>query len=144
MNQTRPIRVFLADERIRGRSRARTSACQVDGCRESTREGKPYCPEHIDRLDYVARIQAQLEEREAEVAEVAKRGWKAVNIDGPIVKEILMHMRMKGTQTVERMAREVAGGQLSDVIEQYVEALVRKRLVKLGTTQRGSTAVSPV
>lgn len=46
--------------------------CCAQGCRNRTSDRKPYCIEHLDRLDYVRQLQEELE-RQAVVRRLPAR-----------------------------------------------------------------------
>jgi hypothetical protein len=116
-----------------------TRFCDVSGCTQTTREGKPFCPDHVDQHPYVQTILGMLAEREQEEDRVRKAGFKAVNPQGLTARELVLHLSLHGARTVERLSREL---QLdSKVLDGYVGALVRKGIVSLGRTNRGSTVV---
>lgn len=109
--------------------------CAFSGCHEPTRERKPYCTEHVTELPYVQTLLTRLEEREREVAEVAKRGYRAVDPDGLNAAEILLQLALFGERTVPRLCRDL---QLElAVAEGFAYALARRGLVTLGHTSRG-------
>lgn len=85
------------------RSRSRT--CVADGCERTTREGKPYCLDHVERHGYVAELQGKLRNREAE-EERARRG-KAPGMDSLLVHEVLHHVRVRGEATTRRLAADM-------------------------------------
>ena len=63
----------------------------------------------------------------------------AVNPDGLTAKELVLHLSLHGSRTVERLSREF---QLeADVMHGYVDALQDRGVVTLGRTTRGSTVV---
>jgi hypothetical protein len=113
--------------------------CEAPGCIQATREGKAYCSDHVEMHPYVQDLIARLEQREAEDERVAKRGPRAVNLQGITSQEILQHLAFHGPRTEERLCRELN----LDVktLQGYVQALRRKKLVTLGHTKRGSTVV---
>lgn len=116
-----------------------TRSCEHSGCLKTTREGKPYCPDHVERHAYVQSILAILAEREAETARVRKKGPSAVDPSGLTASELMLHLSLHGSRTVERLSREF---QLeSAVIHNYVTALKGQGKVVLGRTTRGSTVV---
>lgn len=116
-----------------------TRGCESRGCAKTTREGKPYCPDHVERHAYVQSILAVLAEREAETERVRKKGPSAVDPSGLTASELMLHLSLHGSRTVERLSREF---QLeSDVIHNYVSALKSQGKVVLGRTTRGSTVV---
>ena len=80
-----------------------------------------------------------LAEREQEEERVRQRGFKAVNPSGLTARELVLHLSLHGARTVERLSREL---QLdTKVLDGYVGALVRKGVISLGRTNRGSTVV---
>lgn len=116
-----------------------TRFCDVPGCTQTTREGKPYCPDHVDHHPYVQSILSMLADRESEEERVRQRGFKAVNPSGLTARELVLHLSLHGARTVERLSREL---QLdTKVLDGYVGALVRKGVIALGRTNRGSTVV---
>lgn len=120
-------------------STSTTRFCDHLGCVQTTREGKPYCPDHVEQHPYVQAILSTLAEREAEEEKVRVRGSKAVNPIGLTARELVLHLSLHGARTVERLSREL---QLdAKVLEGYVAALVRQGIVALGRTNRGSTVV---
>lgn len=111
-------------------------------CGDATREGKPYCPEHVERHPYVQEVLAVLEERSAEERRVLRRGASAVDPRGVNAREILLQLHLYGERTVERLARDL---QLDPaLVPHYAQALARRGLVSLGRTERGSVLVCPV
>ena len=116
-----------------------TRFCDTVGCSQTTREGKPYCPDHVENHPYVQAILSTLREREQEEEKVRQRGPKAVDPQGLTAKELVLHLSLHGARTVERLSREL---QLdAKVLEGYVGALVRRGVIALGRTTRGSTVV---
>lgn len=120
---------------IKGRTQPRY--CDVPGCTESTREGKPYCPDHVDHNTYVQELMARLDERDEQDERVRRRGHKVVNMDSVTVAEILLHLELHGARTEERLVRELNLD--LDVLQPYLRALAKRGLVKFGRTRRGST-----
>ena len=116
-----------------------TRSCKAPGCHATTREGKPYCPEHVEFHPYVQEILEILDRREEEEQLVRKRGPSAVDPEGLTAKELMLHLSLHGSRTVERLSREF---QLdATVMGNYVRALRNRGLVVLGRTTRGSTVV---
>ena len=118
---------------------ASANACGSSGCLHSTREGKPYCPDHVKEHPYVQGILSTLQDVHAEREKVRERGARAVDLKGLTTKELLLHLTLNGARTIERLAREL---QLDSVVlNGYVRALVKQGVVDLGRTNRGSTVV---
>jgi predicted transcriptional regulator len=121
--------------------RGETQHCKTEGCPRATREGKPFCSEHVEQHPYVAGLIERLAQREAEEAKVHKQGARAVSIDGLAATEIMQHLSFHGGRTVERLSREL--NMEVKTLQGYVSALKRKRLVSLTRNKRGSTVVTP-
>ncbi len=116
-----------------------TRSCESETCMKTTREGKPFCPDHVEHHAYVQSILHILSEREAERDRVRQQGPSAVDPMGLTAQELVLHLSLHGSRTVERLSREF---QLeSAVIHNYVAALKSQGKVILGRTTRGSTVV---
>ena len=114
-------------------------SCKITGCQNSTREGKPFCPDHVERHDYVQGILEILARREAEEDRVRRKGASAVDPQGLTAQELILHLSQHGSRTVERLSREF---QLeSEVMRDYIDALLERGLVQIGRTARGSPIV---
>lgn len=116
-----------------------TRACREEGCEAATREGKPYCPDHVDVHPYVRDLLAALDARQAEEERVRVSGASEVDLDGITAREIVLHLSLHGARTIERISRELQID--SDVVAGYVEALNERDLILQSTTNRGSTVV---
>lgn len=116
-----------------------TRGCKVDNCEQMTREGKPFCPEHVDEHPYVQNLLSSLADRQAEEERVRSAGAPEVDIDGITARELVLHLSLHGARTVERIAREL---QLdAEIVRGYVAALHERDLITQSTTNRGSLVV---
>lgn len=116
-----------------------TRCCETEGCMKTTREGKPHCPDHVEHHAYVQSILEVLTAREDERERVRQFGPGEVDLSGLTASELVLHLSLHGSRTVERLSREF---QLdSKVIHNYVDALRTDGQVVLGRTTRGSTVV---
>jgi hypothetical protein len=82
------------------------SYCQE--CGAPSREGKLYCSDHVEAHDYVREVRTRIESREAELAAVAERGSRAVDLEGFVVREIVGLLTAHGSRSVCRLAREAS------------------------------------
>ena len=114
-------------------------SCEANGCAKSTREGKPYCPDHFDLHPYVKEILAELGDNKAEQEKVRKKGSKAVNLKGMTANEIRLFLGNHGSRTVERLARDLTLD--VSVVRSYVASMSKQGQVILGRTTRGTTTV---
>ena len=122
-----------------GPSDSRTRFCAAAGCILTTREGKPYCPDHVDRHPYVQNLLSALAEREDEESKVKQRGARAVNPEGLAVKELILHLSLHGARTEERLCRELQ--MEPKVLDGYINSLKRRGIIAFGRTNRGSTVI---
>lgn len=111
--------------------------CEVDGCSATTREGKPFCLEHVERMPRVQVVLARLAAREKELAAVAEGGWPAVLVDGIPATEILSYLRIRGERTIERLRRDRFHDQPDSIVESYVKALEMAELITTRQSERG-------
>ena len=119
--------------------RGQTRHCEMEGCGAATREGKPFCSEHVERHPYVQQVLAQLERRETEESRVFEQGARAVDPSGITAQEILQFIRVHGPRTVPRLAREL--NLEVKTVTGYVRALERRKVVSTDTTRRGALIV---
>lgn len=119
------------------KGRTQTRHCDVPHCTETTRDGKPFCPDHVDQHPYVRDLLDRLAERDDQDEKVSKRGHRAVDMDSITVREILLHLELHGARTLERLVRELNLDEA--VLNPYLRALAKRGLVTFGKTRRGST-----
>jgi len=117
-------------------------ACKIDGCELTTREGKPFCPEHIDETPYVRALLESIADRNAEDEKVRKREIdpEDYNLCGITAQSILQQLRNYGTRTRVRICRELMLDKKT--LDGYADALARADLVVLGSTHRGCETLS--
>jgi len=146
----RPIdRAFLIELAQAKRSTG-TRFCEVPACTQTTREGKPFCPDHVDHNPYVQDILEHLAVREDEEDRAKREAIRLrgnprsklrdfADLDGPTAKMLIQYLEIHGAKTMERLARDL---QLDDdVLNMFVRALVNANRVDLDYTKRGSQVV---
>ena len=103
----------------------------------STREGKPFCPDHVEMHPYVQEVVAFRKLRDAEIVRIAD--GRQVADDSLLFKEIIIHITNLGSKTVERLACDL----MIDIeaIKKLIKAMKRQKLIKIGRSKRGSTVV---
>lgn len=112
--------------------RAVTHECRQDGCLKRTREGKPYCPDHVYLNPYVASLLADMER-----IEVEKQARKAV-ATGHVAHEIMVVLwSNNGVASVELIAR--TAGLERGLVVRTLRAMVSEKRVILKRTNRGRT-----
>ena len=117
----------------------KTKYCDEAGCEERTREGKDYCPEHINNLPYVQQLLDRIEKKEVEVAAVRKKGKKAVDPASENLKEVRTHLEFNGSRTKKRLAREL---QLtSSGMEGFLDYLDDEDEITRSRTSRGDETI---
>lgn len=127
----------------RGKSRPnQTLRCNAKGCDEGTREGKPYCPDHVDQNDYVRDLLAKLDAKEKEAVAVRKKGQRVIDNDSITLQEIVQDLNIHGPRTIARLCRDT---QLDhDVLIGYIDRLEKEGRVKKFRTGRGNDSVKLV
>jgi hypothetical protein len=117
----------------------KTKYCSKERCEERTREGKEYCPEHVDNLPYVKQLLDRIQKKEAEVANVRKKGKKAVDPASENLKEVRTHLEFNGPRTTKRLAREL---QLtSSGMEGFLDYLDEEEEIARSRTSRGDETI---
>jgi len=109
-------------------------------CGGGTREGKPYCPEHVDEHDYVKDILQILADQEEEHKNISKRGIRAIKDGSLTVTEIGKLLANRGVTTVNRVSREMNLD--LETTKVYARYLVKKDLVISGKTNRGNETLA--
>lgn len=104
-------------------------------CNAQTREGKPFCPDHIEHQSYVQNLVALLADKDSEEELVKKKGHKAVSPSSLTVQEILQDLRVHGQLTLPKLALDV--GIEREAMEGYVDFLVRAKMVVKDDLLRG-------
>jgi len=117
--QEKGKRMFAALEQLRANTQEEhvvIDTCQADGCATSTREGKPYCSQHIEHCDYIKKVLAEIARRREESTILDSGRWVAQN--GHLVKEALLYLA-NGSYTAARL------GRVLDISECAAATLVR-------------------
>lgn len=135
------MKTLRTESSVRRMGRPKTKHCEAPDCHAATREGKPYCSDHVEEHPYVQDLLDKLANREAEESRVRRSGARAVDTEGITAQEILVYVIVHGARTVHRLSRELN----LDVktIEGYVRALEREKKVHTTSTKRGSMIVQP-
>lgn len=111
--------------------------CALEGCRDHTRERKPYCTEHLEHQPYVLSLLSRIGGRREEEERVRRAGARGVDPDGINARDILVVLRVAGGRTAESLACAL---QIDlELMEAYFLALERRGLIFLGGSERGST-----
>lgn len=115
-----------------------TRDCEAVECSKSTREGKPYCSNHIESAPYIVKILAKLEARRAEI-KLLEETTSRLPRTSFLWREALLLLRTKDF-TIKSFSRRLdithkAAARLIDLLE----AEGRARSTK---TSRGGRTVS--
>ena len=114
----------------------RTLICESGGCKKTTRENKPHCPDHLEAIDYVHNLLDVIKDQKVEQEKALYKGTRAIKKDSLTVKEIVLVLSLNGQKTLNYLSRSL---QLSeDVLEVYAKYMVAKRIAHSHTTHRGS------
>lgn len=115
--------------------------CRHKGCHRTTRERKPFCPDHVDKHDYVKRLKKKIASKQKEEAKVEKRGMRAIKEDSITLQEVRVELAIHGPKTLSRLAKDV--NLATNTAKGYVDFLERRDLVKYSTNTRGTLIVEP-
>ena len=115
-----------------------TRNCSSTGCSKSTREGKPFCSNHIAQSPYIMLIQSKLDGRAAEEV-MLEKGRRLIPQNGFFVKEALLLLRTKDF-TAKSFSRRLDISHKAT--ERLIDLLVRWGQVKRTQTARGGSTVS--
>jgi len=116
-----------------------TKKCEI--CEKATREGKPFCPEHVEHNDYVRDILQILEVQAEEHAKVLTRaGIRAITSDSLTAREMVKVLSVRGTSTVNRISREMNLD--LKLVEVYARYLVKRQITHSGITTRGARTLT--
>jgi len=121
--------------------RPKPEKCEAPGCVKTTQKGKNRCTDHIEDTAYAQRLADRMS-RMREEEERASKGKIKFSPDSENTKEILLLLSLHGSKTVARLARDT--NHSIAVIEGYVKALVKAKLVTTEMNKRGATVVSMV
>lgn len=105
-------------------------------CGGGTREGKPYCPDHIDSHPYVQGVLNILAQQKEEQRRAIEEGIDHIAEDSLTVREIRSYLAQRGDRTLPRISKDL---QLDDgVIEVYADYMVGQDIVQTGMTSRNN------
>jgi len=111
-------------------SHAPSIGCSYLGCMKATREGKPYCSNHVAFNDHAAKVLGELAAMEIEYTK------KKANATGMLANELMCLLRERnGCASKGRLARDMNVGDV--VVERLLIALKKQGVVKLSKTNRG-------
>jgi hypothetical protein len=132
----------VADINVQQPYRSQTRICELPGCKLTTRESKPFCPDHVGENTHAGKVLAEIARREAEDEMVLKGEAhpSVYNLRGITARSILQQLAEHGTRTKERLCREL--GLERKVLDGYSDALMAKGAVVIGRTSRGSETLS--
>ena len=122
--------------------RKKPTHCEAEDCVQATREGKPFCSDHVERLSYVEQVQARIAAREHELAAVKKRGGRAVDLEGIIARDVLCSLWINGERSVARLSRELNVD--FEVLKHYVARLKKAKQLTQTSPRRGAGKVTLV
>lgn len=117
-----------------------TRTCKHRFCDETTREGKPYCSDHVEDHEYVRDILDVIEKQQAEHKAVMRRGCRAIKEDSLTLHEIIQLLQQRGKRTLERISRDMNLD--GDLVKKYADYLIKKGRVTEGRTTRGSITLT--
>jgi len=115
-----------------------TRDCEADGCRKTTREGKPYCSKHIELGSYIQEVLTELDRAATEEA-ILESGRGEVPRQGFYVREALLLLRTKDF-TVKSFSRRLDISHKAT--DRLICFLIQWGLAKRSRSQRGGDTIS--
>ena len=107
--------------------------CDAVVCDRSTREGKPYCSEHVAGHPYVQELLAQIDGAEGELERVRVGGASRVDPNGLMARELLLQLSLYGRQSIPRLARDLNVD--VSIVRSYVDAGASRVMISQGESQ---------
>jgi len=132
----KPLRPLIPNSRP---TTYKWTTCQVAACKNQTKEGKPYCIDHVHNHTYVKSLLATIAKKEHEEATVASTGPSHITANSLTLKDILVHLRSNGPRTYEKLSQDMGLSKRSTTA--YTQYLHTKNLVTFSKTNRGSTMI---
>ena len=133
------ISVFRAVSPVTSSGKVANPRCNADDCQRTTREGKPFCSDHVELSPYVKTILKELELRDAEAMRLSE--GKDIRRDGHLIRETLL-MLEQGSYTAAKLSR------LMDINHAAAETLIKimdkKGLARMGKTDRGALTIKRI
>ncbi len=106
-------------------------SCEAEGCLRVTREGKPYCLDHVLLNGYVSRMMG-------EMFELNRSRNSGKDPTGILANEVLVVLEDRGgAASVERISKTMNAP--DTVIRKVLSGLSKKGKVTLAVTNRGKT-----
>lgn len=126
----------------RGKVRGPTKSgqCAAHNCKKIAKENKPFCVDHLERLDRARLLMEELEATEREHNKIKAKGPRAVRMDGPTMSDVVLAIRERGSITMERLCRQTRLEYR--LAEAYVQALERRGGVKTTKNARNCTVIT--
>lgn len=122
-------------------NRRRPHYCEKEGCNNTTREGKPYCSDHVLDHVYAGTVHRLVMQRQQEAWLLEWRGVMCgIREDWLLVQETLAYLKHNGPKTVEGLARQL-GIHAENHMRPLAEWLINNGIVKKSSTKRGSTVL---
>lgn len=119
--------------------------CIADHCVFATREGKPYCPDHVEEHWYVQGILKKIANMNRAEERIAEFGIRVVDPRGALAGEILDRLGAEphwGYASVARLIREVR--RQPAVVHKILYVLAKHGRVRLDRNNRGGRTVEIV
>lgn len=99
--------------------RLEAKRCEDSGCERRTREGKPYCEDHVEQHPYVQEVLARRARLQLEVEQALR--WGIVDVEGLLARDVVNLVAFRGRMVGSRMAVEL--GVPTDCLPPVVESL---------------------
>ncbi len=108
--------------------------CRHASCQKTTRESKPYCPDHLLFNRHAQIVAAEYEEILAERSAVNNNELAKVDLKGKTVEDILLFLSF-GESKANDIAKFI--GEKPPLAERYLAAMKKEGLVSLRKSGKG-------
>jgi len=110
--------------------------CAESSCKKTTREGKPYCSDHVELGNYVKKVLRELALRDSESRQL--EAGALINPKGHLIRETLLMLK-QGSYTEAKLARlmDISHKAASELIKQIYD----RGLARIGHTDRGALTI---
>lgn len=82
-----------------------STECSAPGCGKVTRDGKPYCSNHVLMMDYARRLAMSVGQREWEITQGEKGNLPPQ--DGVLIADAICLLEQHGRLTIESLSRRL-------------------------------------
>ncbi len=119
-----------------GGQRSWVRPCEISGCGQPPKNGKPFCTEHIFHNEYALWVEIEWEKRLATRRRLQGFKDNEITIDCHYLKEVLAYIAVYGPTSIEYLGQQfsldfVAMERVCDYLYRYDEIIYTEKRKKL-------------